>query len=167
MDSDADQSWEADSFTEMLDSPPVYASTCDEPVPLLDTQATSWYAESEAPSNSSGIAGSALLSLFTGRDQTAEESMSVSQSVKLELKSYVGVNSIAVTKDPLSWWKAMSTRWPMLSKLAKYYMAIQASSVPSERVFSTAGAIVTSKRSCLDPENVNTLIFLKQNAQLP
>lgn len=92
--------------------------------------------------------------------------MTVSQSVNLELTSYKGVKEISVSKDSLSWWKVMSARWPMLSKLAKHYMAIQASSVPSERVFSTAGAIVTSKRSCLDPENVNTLIFLKQNAHL-
>ncbi|KAG7278419.1 hypothetical protein CRUP_026970 [Coryphaenoides rupestris] len=37
---------------------------------------------------------------------------------------------------------------------------------PSERVFSTAGDIVTAKRSTLSPDNVDILIFLKKNLKL-
>ena len=40
---------------------------------------------------------------------------------------------------------------------------IQATSVASERVFSTAGEIVTKKRSSLTPSNVNMLIFLHKD----
>ena len=34
--------------------------------------------------------------------------------------------------------------------------------MPSERVFSTAGDIVTAQRSALNAENVDKLIFLKK-----
>jgi len=54
-------------------------------------------------------------------------------------------------------------KFPLLSKVAKKYLAVQATSVASERVFSTAGDVVTSQRACLSGEHVDTLIFLKMN----
>jgi len=39
----------------------------------------------------------------------------------------------------------------------------QATSASSERVFSTGGAIVTYKRTKLDPENVHMLVYCKDN----
>ena len=44
--------------------------------------------------------------------------------------------------------------------MTKTYLCVQASLVASERVFSTAGDIVTATRSCLDPQHVDHLIFL-------
>ena len=35
-----------------------------------------------------------------------------------------------------------------------------AMSVPSERIFSPTGNIVSEKRSCLSPENINRLVIL-------
>ncbi|ELT95740.1 hypothetical protein CAPTEDRAFT_140410 [Capitella teleta] len=53
--------------------------------------------------------------------------------------------------------------FPRIALLAKKYLAIPATSAPSERVFSTAGNIVTPKRSRLNPEKVNMLVFLAHN----
>ena len=36
-------------------------------------------------------------------------------------------------------------------------------SVPSERVFSTAGDILTAQRASLSPKHLDTLLFLKKN----
>ncbi len=58
------------------------------------------------------------------------------------------------------------SKYPLLSPLAKAYLSIPATSVPSERVFSTAGDIVTAQRSQLLPEIVDMLIFLKKNIYL-
>ncbi|KYM94183.1 Zinc finger BED domain-containing protein 1 [Cyphomyrmex costatus] len=68
--------------------------------------------------------------------------------------------------DYLEWWKARADRFPILSNLARKYLCIPASSANSERTFSTAGNIVTSKRSCLSPENVSMLVFLYQNKSI-
>ncbi|KAK3097183.1 hypothetical protein FSP39_007211 [Pinctada imbricata] len=63
----------------------------------------------------------------------------------------------------MSWWSTNGDKYPELSKLARAVLSIPGTSVPSERVFSTAGDIVTATRSCLDPEMVDKLIFLKMN----
>lgn len=73
---------------------------------------------------------------------------------------------ITVDSDPLKWWKNNEHVYPNLSKLAKCYLPVQATSVPSERVFSTAGDLITAERNALAPENVNKLIFLKKNFKI-
>jgi len=47
--------------------------------------------------------------------------------------------------------------------MAKRYLGVVATSVPSEQLFSTAGNVVTAKRSALDPKNVEKLVFLCEN----
>ena len=47
--------------------------------------------------------------------------------------------------------------------MARKYLRIPGTSVPSECAFSTAGNVVNAKRSCLLPENTNILTFLAQN----
>ncbi len=43
------------------------------------------------------------------------------------------------------------------------FLCIPGTSVPAERVFSTAGDIVNAQRSVLRPDHVDQLIFLKKN----
>lgn len=70
-----------------------------------------------------------------------------------------------VDRDPLIWWKANEHRFPQMSKLARRYLCIPATSVASERVFSTSGNIVNAKHSKLTPEHVDMLTFLAKNLQ--
>ena len=69
----------------------------------------------------------------------------------------------ASQSPPLQWWKERVGTFPTLSRLAAKYLCIPSSSVPSERIFSLAGNIVTKKRCGLSPDNVNQLIFLHHN----
>ncbi|XP_051814750.1 E3 SUMO-protein ligase ZBED1-like [Acanthochromis polyacanthus] len=82
------------------------------------------------------------------------------QVVEEEVQQYRLAPVIELEENPLKWWKENKLSYPHLSKLAKSCLPVQAPSVPSERVFSTAGDVVTAHRRCLDPQNVNMLIFV-------
>ena len=64
---------------------------------------------------------------------------------------------------PLSWWFDNVKRYPTLAIMARKYLCICATSVPSERAFSLAGHIVNERRASLLPETVNMLSFLADN----
>ena len=70
-------------------------------------------------------------------------------------------------QTPLEWWKANQREYPLLAKLAMLYLCVPGTSVPSERVFSTAGDIVTAQRSRLTSEHVDQLLFLQKNLVTP
>ena len=54
-------------------------------------------------------------------------------------------------------------RFPLLSSVIKYVLAISASSATSERVFSNGGRTVTSSRTNLDEDKVEDLVYLSLN----
>lgn len=77
-----------------------------------------------------------------------------------ELLMYLQYPQLEIETSPLIWWKKECIHLPMLSSLARKFLSICATSVASERTFSTGGNIVTSKRSCLKPHMVDQLVFL-------
>ncbi|XP_035825196.1 zinc finger BED domain-containing protein 1-like [Aplysia californica] len=62
-----------------------------------------------------------------------------------EMRRHLEEDPIPRTDDPLFWWRAHEGLFPELSKLAKKYLCIPATSVPSERLFSTAGELISQK----------------------
>ena len=61
------------------------------------------------------------------------------------------------------WWWGKRNSLPILSGFSDRYMCVQASSTPSERVFSCAGHAISQERSRILPEKANMLIFLQKN----
>jgi zinc finger BED domain-containing protein 1 (E3 SUMO-protein ligase ZBED1) len=64
---------------------------------------------------------------------------------------------------PFQWWAENKTRFPSLALLAQKLLCIPATSVPSERLFSKAGDVITKKRSSLAPKKAEMVIFLMEN----
>ena len=92
-----------------------------------------------------------------------EPPKSKQELVESEVSQFKREPPINANESPLMWWKTHSDKYPTLALVAKKYLCIPATSVPSERVFSNAGDIVTAQRSCLKPKHVDMLIFLKKN----
>ena len=95
--------------------------------------------------------------------QQVRSTLSLSERVKQELDLYLHSPTFDIDMCPLEWWKTEETKFPSLAKLAKKYLCVCATSVSSERIFSTGGSIVTDSRTCLKPERVDSLVFLAKN----
>ncbi|GBC41300.2 zinc finger BED domain-containing protein 1-like [Rhizophagus irregularis DAOM 181602=DAOM 197198] len=67
------------------------------------------------------------------------------------------------TENPLIWWKLRLQMFPKLAKIAQKYLAVPATSVSSERLFSDAGNLINAKRTNLDTNLVAKILFLKRN----
>lgn len=77
------------------------------------------------------------------------------------MRLYFSLALIVAEADPLAWWRAHHVEeLPMNSKVARKYVCVPATSVPSERVFSASGHILSPSRSKLTTDNVNMLTFL-------
>ena len=83
--------------------------------------------------------------------------------LKQEIHEYTKIPTIDGDDDPLVWWKCHSRKFELLSQVARKYLAISASSSPSERLFSKAGQVVSSQRAQMKPEQANMLVFLAEN----
>ena len=68
--------------------------------------------------------------------------------------------------DPMNWWRKEAEYFPALAILARKYLCICRTSVPSERLFSKGGYIVNGLRCRLAPDKVNMLLLLSMNMSL-
>jgi len=83
------------------------------------------------------------------------------ESAGEELARYKCEKKLPDGEDPLLWWKMNEHRFPRLAVLARSVLCVPATSVPCERLFSSAGYIVNKTRSSLDPNTVNMLVCLR------
>ena len=60
----------------------------------------------------------------------------------------------------LDWWRKHELRYPRIAVIARKMLGRPATSVPSERLFSIYGKLVTADRACLYPDTVDQLLFL-------
>lgn len=88
------------------------------------------------------------------------------QIIEEEVTTYKLADSIHVDADPFMWWKTNECKFPHVAKAAQQHLCVPGTSVASERIFSTAGDIVSAKRSRLAAENVDRLIFLQKNLKI-
>ena len=84
-----------------------------------------------------------------------------------EFKEYLK-SKISKSVDTLEWWRTVGLRaFPRLGQLAKQYLGIQATSVPSERAFIRAGLTITKHGASLHSSTVDQIIFLNTILKSP
>lgn len=79
---------------------------------------------------------------------------------RTELSNYLSIERASMDEDILEWWSTNAKSFPRLARMARDYLAICASSVPSERLFSKAGLIIRKHRSRLSNKNAEYLLCM-------
>ena len=95
---------------------------------------------------------------FFGSEVFATDTVSATQT---ETGKYLADEKISPKADPLIYWKNRSITSPNLAEMAKIYLAIPATSAPSERAFSQGRLIVDHTRARLTAEHLTALMCLK------
>ena len=87
----------------------------------------------------------------------------VARSPKSEMDVYLEEESENDVKgfDVLAWWKCNSEKFPILSAMARDFLAIPLSTVSSESAFSCGGRILGDHRSSLTPHMLEALVCAK------
>ena len=107
-----------------------------------------------------------LEKFFSDTFQNSSE-VSAPDAAEAELQKYELEDPLSLdSKEPLLWWKKREVNYKFLSILAKQFLCITSTSVPIERLFSSAGNLLSERRSRLSPENVEKLLFLYENNKL-
>ncbi|KAM9540793.1 E3 SUMO-protein ligase ZBED1-like [Salvelinus alpinus] len=71
----------------------------------------------------------------------------------MEVRSYLEEPLLQISADPLSWWKNKASVYPRLTKVMAGRLCIVGTSVPSERVFSKMGQIITERGNRISPSS--------------
>lgn len=88
----------------------------------------------------------------------------VTSGADVEISVFFSELLIPLRDDPLQWWKTNQQQFPLPAKTAKIYLCAPPTSVPSERLFSTAGDMRSHTRNRGSTLNVERLVFLKGNS---
>jgi len=78
----------------------------------------------------------------------------------------VAANSVEDGETTLQWWRRNDKAFPKTAAIARKYLAIPATSVQSERLFSATGRLISKAHSRLLPEHADSLIYINKNMDI-
>ena len=98
-----------------------------------------------------------------GFDTSGSEDYAFNAPTSDELTRYLSmeIDKSSLTDNPLDFWRANLINFPILSKVARQVHNIPASSAAVERQFSGAGIVVNERRTSLDPNQVDNILFIR------
>jgi hypothetical protein len=81
-----------------------------------------------------------------------------------EISNYSNMNiALNENSSPLDFYKLHGNQFPILSDIAKKIFSISPTSVPSERLFSKAGELISLKRNRIKPNSAEKITILDQS----
>jgi hypothetical protein len=95
-----------------------------------------------------------------GNTNTSRSRPRSTNNITNELERYLSM-PLEDRIDPLTWWKLQQSEYPSLSRVARDYLSIQATSVASEQAFSIAGKTISEVRNRLEGETARAILCLK------
>lgn len=106
-------------------------------------------------------------SFWNAFDQEVERTTTNSAPVDdigTEVFKYLKMKNIPREDNPLTWWQEVGKElFPRIYRVAVKYLIIPGSSVPSERVFSSAGTTISAKRCRLAEDIAASQVCIHQN----
>ena len=88
------------------------------------------------------------------------------ESMDFVIDTYLKEPNEPCKSNPLEYWKDREHTWPILALMSTKYLCAPPSTVASERLFSTAGNILTETRNRLSADKLEKLLFLNKNLTL-
>jgi hAT family C-terminal dimerisation region/Domain of unknown function (DUF4413) len=77
-----------------------------------------------------------------------------------EIDEYLVIPIEPSNIDPCEWWKNHKSQYPILAKIARDYICIPSTSVPSEQAFSKSGELISKKRNRLGDSAIEACMCL-------
>ena len=78
-----------------------------------------------------------------------------SKCAENEVQSYLlAANGVNCKIDIFHWWDESKASFPNVAALARKWLSFSATSITSERVFSSCGLVQTAKQNCLLGKNI-------------
>lgn len=120
------------------------------------------------------------VSMVSTGDSNSEPTTAATPDLKIELERYLaGEGGICSGDDPLSWWKVQSSlmprdmsshehclqahegSFPIMASIARDFLAIPATSVSVERLFSAARHVADDFRSAMKAETMTETLCVR------
>ena len=79
-----------------------------------------------------------------------------------ELNAYTRVQQVPLDTDPLMWWKQHVQEFPRLARMVRQYLAVPATSVSPERLFSSVVLVKSDLRGGLLDTTMIDVMWTKQ-----
>lgn len=100
--------------------------------------------------------------LQTNVNNMQSHTTSTSSAISI-VRQYMNMPYQHLHSNVVEFWLKHKLVMCTLSEVALKYSIIPATSVPSERIFSKTGQIMSARRNRILPKNLNALIFLNKN----
>lgn len=81
--------------------------------------------------------------------------------IQAEISVYLKEDPEPEGTKPLAYWSTRQKKFPLLSSMARVFLAIPVTSASSERVFSKGRRVISWQRAALKPKTVEQLLCLK------
>ena len=93
-------------------------------------------------------------------DSESEEGELASGGAAEEINKYKQEKRISSESCPLEWWRNRRTEYPLMSRLARKYLSVQATSTAAERAMSNLNLMLDKRRHSMKADLFDQLIFL-------
>ena len=93
-------------------------------------------------------------------DDTSHSSDNPASMAQQLIERYQQQPEVESSADPYIWWNQHRNTFDYMLPIISKHLGCPATSVPSERLFSSAGNVISCKRAAMLPENANEFICL-------